>query len=89
MILVASSSVLLPHDVSRVLSLMGGDPHTKPPPLPPGDLKKSRADSIAETYRSCDENVIRTARELGVSRHTIYRELRRMGIERKKVKSEK
>ncbi len=86
MILVASSSVLLPHDVSRVLNLMVGDPNAKPAPLPRGDLKKSRADRIVETYRSCNGNVIRTARELGVSRHTIYRELRRMGIERRKEK---
>jgi len=92
MILVASSSVLLRHDVSRVLNLVFGDPNAKPAPLPRGDLKKSRADRIVETYRSCNGNVIRTARELGVSRHTIYRELRRMGIEtrkEKKVRSEK
>jgi sigma-54 dependent transcriptional regulator, acetoin dehydrogenase operon transcriptional activator AcoR len=86
MVLVASSSVLLPCNVSRVLSLVGADPDTKPAPLPPGNLKKSRADRIVETYRSCNENVIRTARELGVSRHTVYRELRRMGIEKRKGK---
>ena len=86
MVLVASSSVLLPCDVSRVLSLVGADPDTKPAPLPPGNLKKSRADRIVETYRSCNENVTRTARELGVSRHTVYRELRRMGIEKRKGK---
>jgi transcriptional regulator of acetoin/glycerol metabolism len=78
---------LLPHDVSRVLSLMGADPDAKPAALPPGDLKKSRADRIVETYRSCNENVIRTARELGVSRHTVYRELRRIGIEKRKGKN--
>jgi transcriptional regulator of acetoin/glycerol metabolism len=65
---------------------VGADPDAKPAPLPPGNLKKSRADRIVETYRSCNENVIHTARELGVSRHTVYRELRRMGIGKRKGK---
>src|SRR6202008_4572294 len=72
MVLVASSSVLLPHDVYRVLSLVGADPDAKPAPLPPGNLKKSRADRIVETSRSCNENVIHNDREIGVLGQTDY-----------------
>jgi transcriptional regulator of acetoin/glycerol metabolism len=35
---------------------------------------------ILETYRRCDGNVVHTARELAVSRNTVYRQLRRSGL---------
>ena len=84
MILVANSSVLLPSDVARVFDLTNVPSKPEPAPMSQRDLRKSRRDTIIATYRSCNGNVVRTARELGVSRHTIYRELRRVGIERHK-----
>jgi sigma-54 dependent transcriptional regulator, acetoin dehydrogenase operon transcriptional activator AcoR len=53
-------------------------------PPSPVDLKGSRRDFIVETYRRCDGSITRTARELAVSRNTIYRELRRIGIHKSK-----
>ena len=84
MILVANSSVLLPSDVARVFDLTNVASKPEPAPMSQRDLRKSRRDTIIATYRSCNGNVVGTARELGVSRHTIYRELRKIGIEKSK-----
>jgi transcriptional regulator of acetoin/glycerol metabolism len=84
MILVANSPVLLPGDVSRVFNLTAIASNPEADPVSKGDLRKSRSETIIATYRSCNGNVVQTARELGVSRHTIYRELRRLGIDRRK-----
>jgi len=86
LILVANSSILLPSDVARVFDLTNVPSNPEPAPLSQRDLRKSRRDTIITTYRSCNGNVVRTARELGVSRHTIYRELRRVGIEKRKFR---
>ncbi len=86
MILVANSSVLLPSDVARVFDLTNVALKPEAAPMSQRDLRKSRRDTIIATYRSCNGNVVRTARELGVSRHTIYRELQRVGIEKRKFR---
>jgi sigma-54 dependent transcriptional regulator, acetoin dehydrogenase operon transcriptional activator AcoR len=65
MILVANSSVLLPNDVSRVFNLTNVHSNPEPAPMAQSDLRKSRKDTIIATYRCCNGNVIRTARELG------------------------
>jgi hypothetical protein len=65
MILVANSSVLLPSDVARVFDLTNVASKPKPAPMSQRDLRKSRRDTIIATYRSCNGNVVRTARELG------------------------
>jgi transcriptional regulator of acetoin/glycerol metabolism len=49
-------------------------------PLSP--LKTKRNQMIFETYERCCGNVSRTAKELCVSRNTVYRELRRGALSR-------
>jgi sigma-54 dependent transcriptional regulator, acetoin dehydrogenase operon transcriptional activator AcoR len=84
MVIIANSPELLPLHVSRALSIPTASPQFEPTPPPPVDLKRSRRDFIVETYRRCDGSITRTARELAVSRNTIYRELRRIGIHKSK-----
>src|ERR1700726_2140899 len=70
--------------VSCALNIPTASPQFEPTPPSPVDLKRSRRDFIVETYRRCDGSITRTARELAVSRNTIYRELRRIGIHKSK-----
>jgi hypothetical protein len=64
MILVANSSVLLPSDVARVRpNQRCFEAQTRSHVS--ARSEKSRRDTIIATYRSCNGNVVRTARELG------------------------
>jgi transcriptional regulator of acetoin/glycerol metabolism len=73
-LIVANSTDLLP------LTPTGG-------PVCEGDLSRrnpalqeSKGRLILDTYRRCDGNVVQTAKELAVSRNTIYRQLRKSGL---------
>jgi transcriptional regulator of acetoin/glycerol metabolism len=46
----------------------------------PSPLRTKRNRMIREAYERCQGNITRTARELCVSRNTVYRELRRGGL---------
>ena len=83
-VIIANSPALLPWHVARALNISMASPQFKPTPPLPVDLKRSRRDLIVETYRRCAGSITRTARELAVSRNTIYRELRRLGIHQSK-----
>ncbi len=78
MLIVANSSRLLPSHILSVLGAMATGPREDQLRKP--DLKENRARVILETYRRCDGNVVHTARELAVSRNTVYRQLRRSGL---------
>ena len=84
MVIMANSPALLPLHVYSALNIPTASTQSEPTPPSPVDLKRSRRDFIVETYRRCDGSIIRTARELAVSRNTIYRELRRIGIHKSK-----
>lgn len=84
MVIMANSTALLPLHVYSALNTPTASPQSEPTSPAPIDLKRTRSDFIVETYRWCDGSIIRTARELGVSRNTIYRELRRIGIHKSK-----
>jgi transcriptional regulator of acetoin/glycerol metabolism len=79
-LIVANSTILLPSHVLSILAATGkglsdGDSSAKNP-----DLKESKGRLILETYHRCDGNVVQTAKELAVSRNTIYRQLRKSGL---------
>ena len=84
MVIIANSPDLLALHVYRALNVPTAPAQFEPPPPSPVDLKRRRRDFIIETYYRCDGSITRTARELAVSRNTIYRELRRMGISKSK-----
>lgn len=44
------------------------------------DLRTTISDTLLETYRANKGNISKTARMLGVSRNTLYRKLRKLGI---------
>jgi len=78
-LIAANSSCLLPAHVLAVLAAKtNGQPATDQPRK--SNLKENRGRMILEAYRRCEGNVVLTAKELAVSRNTIYRELRRSGL---------
>ena len=78
MLIAAKSSLLLPSHALSVLSTFANpremSKQTK------SNLKENQGKLIIETYQRCNGNVVHTARELAVSRNTVYRELRRSGL---------
>src|SRR5260370_9888744 len=76
MLIAANSALLLPSHALSVLSTpaTGAVNPEKP------NLKESQGKLIIETYQRCHGNVMHTAKELAVSRNTVYRELRRSGV---------
>jgi transcriptional regulator of acetoin/glycerol metabolism len=84
MVIIANSPDLLALHVSRALNVPTAPAQFEPTPPSPVDLKRRRRDFIIETYHRCGGSITRTARELAVSRNTIYRELRRIGIHKSK-----
>jgi sigma-54 dependent transcriptional regulator, acetoin dehydrogenase operon transcriptional activator AcoR len=83
-VIMANSPALLPLHISRALNLPTSPGQLESTVPSPVDLKRRRRDFIVETYHRCDGSITRTARELAVSRNTIYRELRRVGIHQSK-----
>jgi sigma-54 dependent transcriptional regulator, acetoin dehydrogenase operon transcriptional activator AcoR len=78
MLIAAKSSLLLPSHALSVLStsaLAGGALNPAKP-----NLKENQGRLILETYQRCHGNVVHTAKELAISRNTVYRELRRSGL---------
>jgi transcriptional regulator of acetoin/glycerol metabolism len=78
-LIVADSTLLLPSHVLSVLdgtgkSVLGEDPARK------HGLRESKGKMILEAFRRCDGNVVQTAKELAVSRNTVYRQLRKSGL---------
>jgi transcriptional regulator of acetoin/glycerol metabolism len=76
MLIAANSSLLLPSHALSVLST----PATGAVNPEKSNLKESQGKLIIETYHRCHGNVMHTAKELAVSRNTVYRELRRSGL---------
>jgi sigma-54 dependent transcriptional regulator, acetoin dehydrogenase operon transcriptional activator AcoR len=78
-LIVANSSLLYP---SHILSALASIAKTGPGNhvLQKPSLRESRGKLILETYRRCSGNVVHTAKELAVSRNTVYRQLRRSGL---------
>ena len=76
MLIAANSSLLLP---SHALSVLNTPASGAVNPEKP-NLKESQGKLIIETYQRCHGNVMHTAKELAVSRNTVYRELRRSGL---------
>jgi transcriptional regulator with PAS, ATPase and Fis domain len=79
-LIVANSRNLLPYHVLSTLTPTGrpvceGDLSRRNPAL-----QESKGRLILDTYRRCDGNVVQTAKELAVSRNTIYRQLRKSGL---------
>jgi transcriptional regulator of acetoin/glycerol metabolism len=79
MLIVANSSLLLPSHVLSGLAAMAKKEATVDASQKQ-NLKESRGRLILDTYRRCEGNVVLTAKELAVSRNTVYRELRRSGL---------
>jgi transcriptional regulator of acetoin/glycerol metabolism len=77
MLIAAKSSLLLPSHALSVLSTFATPREVSNPAK--SNLKESQGKLIIETYERCNGNVVHTARELAVSRNTVYRELRRSG----------
>ena len=78
-LIVANSSLLYPSHVLAALASIakaGSGSHVPQKP----SLRESRGKLILETYRRCSGNVVHTAKELAVSRNTVYRQLRRSGL---------
>ena len=78
-LIVADSTLLLPSHVLSVLggtgkSVVGEDATRK------HGLRESKGEMILEAFRRCDGNVVKTAKELAVSRNTVYRQLRKSGL---------
>jgi len=78
MLIAAKSSLLLPSHALSVLSTFVAPGEM--PNAAKSNLKESQGKLIIETYQRCHGNVVHTARELAVSRNTVYRELRRSGL---------
>ncbi|HEY4814333.1 MAG TPA: sigma-54-dependent Fis family transcriptional regulator [Chthoniobacterales bacterium] len=78
MLIAAKSCLLLPSHALSVLSTVS-PPHETSSPAK-SDLRETQGKLIIETYQRCHGNVVHTARELAVSRNTVYRELRRSGL---------
>jgi transcriptional regulator of acetoin/glycerol metabolism len=78
MLIAAKSSLLLPSHALSVLSTFAAPPDMSSPAK--SNLKASQGKLIMEMYQRCHGNVVHTARELSVSRNTVYRELRRSGL---------
>jgi transcriptional regulator of acetoin/glycerol metabolism len=79
MLIVANSALLLPSHVLSVLAGTERNARSADPPRKPG-LGESKRKMILETYRRCDGNVVQTAKELDVSRNTVYRQLHKSGL---------
>jgi len=78
MLIAAKSSWLLPSHALSVLSTFPAAEETSSPTT--SNLKEHQGKLIIETYQRCHGNVVHTAKELAVSRNTVYRELRRSGL---------
>jgi transcriptional regulator of acetoin/glycerol metabolism len=78
-LIAANSSRLLPAHVLAVLATKPNGQSVSDRPRQ-SNLKESRGRMIMEAYRRCEGNVVLTAKELAVSRNTVYRELRRSGL---------
>jgi sigma-54 dependent transcriptional regulator, acetoin dehydrogenase operon transcriptional activator AcoR len=78
-LIVADSKLLLP---SQVLSVLGGTGSSVvgPGPTRKHGLRESKGKMILEAFRRCDGNIVQTAKELAVSRNTVYRQLRKSGL---------
>jgi len=73
-----NSGATMPSHALSVLSTVS-PPHETSSPAK-SDLRETQGKLIIETYQRCHGNVVHTARELAVSRNTVYRELRRSGL---------
>jgi transcriptional regulator of acetoin/glycerol metabolism len=78
MLIAAKSSLLLP---SHAISVLGNVAAPREiANLSKQNLRENQGKLIIETYQRCHGNVVHTARELAISRNTVYRELRRSGL---------
>jgi sigma-54 dependent transcriptional regulator, acetoin dehydrogenase operon transcriptional activator AcoR len=78
MLIAAKSNFLLPLHAFSVLSIGSVPAETSNPTK--SNLRETQGKLILETYQRCHGNVVHTAKELAVSRNTVYRELRRSGL---------
>ena len=53
-----------------------------------GEPKSDEREQLLRTIRECDGNMTRAASQLGVSRNTLYRRCRRLGIAEPRSRSE-
>jgi transcriptional regulator of acetoin/glycerol metabolism len=53
-----------------------------------GQPESAEREKLLRTIRECDGNMTRAAHELGVSRNTLYRRCRRLGITEQRTRSE-
>jgi transcriptional regulator of acetoin/glycerol metabolism len=79
-ILITTDSTTL--NASNVLSVLKMRNGIQPcaPPAAQAQLKDGRTKMIMSAYHHCHGNIVKTAKELGVSRNTVYRELRKQGV---------
>jgi transcriptional regulator of acetoin/glycerol metabolism len=80
MVIMAGSSVLDRSDVLSVLKPRNAIRPSASNGVSTAQLKEGRSKMILDAYYRCQGNILETARELAVSRNTVYRELRKHGI---------
>ncbi|MDO6687638.1 MULTISPECIES: sigma-54-dependent Fis family transcriptional regulator [unclassified Agarivorans] len=49
---------------------------------PPNDLKQTIDENIVSVYQRCQGNITKAAKQLGISRNTLYRKLRKLKLKR-------
>ncbi|MGV2841242.1 helix-turn-helix domain-containing protein, partial [Vibrio cyclitrophicus] len=76
----------VPSHLAQQLTSLTEDNHHKPMALntiestPKSDLKSTVEDTLLQTYQANQGNISKTSRILGISRNTIYRKLKSLGI---------
>jgi transcriptional regulator with PAS, ATPase and Fis domain len=80
LIVTSNASVLLPSHVLSMLAATSRNTSSGDSLRKNGDLNETKGRLILDAYRRSDGNVLQTAKELAVSRNTIYRQLRKAGL---------
>ncbi len=79
-LIMADATILLPTHVLSTLAATGKGVTEIDASINNPALNESKSRLILDVFRRCDGNVVRTAKELAVSRNTIYRQLRKSGL---------